>query len=97
MAKASYDFNSYLLEARPTDFVLKVSEEQSITIPPPTAEILMRLDEVTTARHMLQLICGKSWPEIYELFKDKHAEAMTALVKDIRLHFNLQRDPPGGG
>lgn len=96
MAK-SYDFDTYLAEARPTSFELRVSAEQTIRIEPPDAETLLRLDEARTARRTLELLCGDQWPAIFELIKHRHSGVLEKLSIDIRRHFNLEAEPQGGG
>jgi hypothetical protein len=44
----------------------------------------------------LKALCGPAWSDVYALVKDKHAEVLTALVRDLRDHFNLNSAPPGG-
>ncbi len=96
MAK-EYDFDSYLAEARPTEFVLRVASDRTIIIEPPDVETLLKLDEARTARRTLELLCGQRWSEVFELIKAKHPGALEKLSTDIRRHFNLEGEPAGGG
>lgn len=96
MAKASYDFDDYLAEARPTDFVLKVKGKE-IAIPAPTAEDLIALDEATTARATLEILLGEHYDEVWDLIKGKHKGVLEKLMKDVQKHFGLLNEPQGGG
>lgn len=92
----TYDFDSYLKEARPTDFVLKVGPDETITIPPPDSGTLLLIDEARTARRTLELLCGEQWDRVFDLIRDKHSGVLNALVADVRRHFNLDGSLEGG-
>ena len=95
MAK-TYKFDSYLAEARPTAFELELSQDDKIVIEAPDVETLLKLDEARSARRMLQLLCGEHYGRIHSLVKDKHSGVLEGLVRDMRAHFNLDAEPPGG-
>lgn len=98
MAK-TYDFDSYLAEARPTAFELKVSDEQRIVIEPPDSDTMLMLDEARTARRQLELLCGEQWNEVFELIRNRHAGVLNKLVMDLLKHFNVDQavSVAGGG
>ena len=73
-----------------------MSGSKDIVVEAPTSEQMMELDEATSARRALKALCGPVWPEVYALVKDKHAEVLTALVRDLRDHFNLGTGTSGG-
>ncbi|GEL19363.1 hypothetical protein [Pseudonocardia asaccharolytica] len=91
-----YDFDSYLAEARPTDFVLKAGDER-IVIEPPDGETVVLLDEATTGRRVLELICGDQFGAVWELVRHRHSGVLNKLARDIAKHFGLDQPPPGGG
>lgn len=93
----TYDFNSYLAEARPTEFVLRVSDEQSITIQPPDVDTLLLLDEARSARRSLELLCGDQWSAVHALIGGRHSGVLERFLKDLKRHFNLEAEPQGGG
>jgi len=97
VAKSSYDFDSYLAEARPTAFVLKVSDEQTITIEPPSSETMLLLDEATTARRQLELLCGDQWQDVFGLVRTKHSGVLNKLTTDMLKHFGVDQVVSGGG
>lgn len=97
MTKSSYDFDDYLTEAAPIAFRLRVAGAEDILIAAPTGEQMLQVDEATTARAMLQALCGTdTWPAVFELVKDKHSGVLERLVRDLRTHFGLTRPPAGG-
>jgi hypothetical protein len=93
----TYDFTSYLAEARPTPFVLRVSDEEQISIEPPDTETLLLIDEATTARRTIELLCGDQFDQVFNLIRHQHKGVMERLLLDMRKHFNLDPAPPGGG
>jgi hypothetical protein len=97
VAKSEYSFDDYLAEARPADFMLRVSADEVIDIPYPTGEQLLQVDESRTARAVLRALCGEKWGRVHALVKDKHAKVMERLADDIREHFGLQGNPGGAG
>lgn len=96
MAK-TYDFDSYLTEAIPTQFVLNVPEGESIVIDPPDTDTLFLIDEAVTARETLKLLCGEQWDRVYELIRHRDPAVTSKLVGDVRKHFRIDQSPPGGG
>jgi hypothetical protein len=97
VAKSEYSFDEYLAEARPSDFVLRVSQDETITIPYPNGEQLLQVDEAKTARTVLRALCGDQWSKVHALVKDKHAKVMERLADDIRDHFGLAGNQQGAG
>jgi len=93
----TYKFDSYLAEARPTDFALELSHDEMIVIGPPDVETMLKMDEARTARRMLELLCGDQYSKVYELIKHRHSGVLERLAKDMRAHFNLENEPSGGG
>ncbi len=96
MAKV-YDFDAYLAEARATPYVLRVSEEQTITIEPPNAETMLLLDEAGNARRQLELLCGDQWQTIFGLVRAKHTGVLNKLALDMFKHFGVDQAVSGGG
>lgn len=92
-----YDFNAYLVEARPAPFVLSLAHDDEIVIEPPDAETALKLDEARTARRVLELLCGEHYTRIHGLLKDKPYTAMNAFADDLRRHFHLDLDVSEGG
>ena len=97
MAKAEYDFDSYLAEAHPTSFMLRVSLDRVIEIKYPDSERMLKVDEATSARQTLTHLCGDQWNEVFKLVKDKHGKVLEKLASDIRDHFGLSGNQPGAG
>lgn len=104
MAQNTKRWDQYVEEARREPFVLEVSDDETITIAPPTGAALIqwaRAYRSQDAEAMLIVICGDQWPRIQELLATAGYKAMENLVTDIMLHFDLAEDitliGPGGG
>jgi hypothetical protein len=93
----TYDFDDFLREARPTAFILRVSEEQTITIEPPNSETMLLLDEASTARRQLELLCGDQWQAVFALVREKHTGVLNALAMKLMKHFGVDQAVSGGG
>ena len=93
---SEYDFDAYLAEAKATPFKLRISKDDVIVIDPPDAETMLLIDEATTARRTLALLCGDSWNRVHALIRDKDGKIIEHLARDIRDHFGLSGNSPGG-
>ena len=93
---AEYDFDAYLAEAKALPFKLRVSKDDVISIEPPNAETMLAIDEATTARRTMALLCGKEWRRVHELVKDRDGKIIERLASDMRDHFGLSGNSPGG-
>ena len=97
MAKSEYDFDTFVGEAQPTPFRLRVSQDEVIEIPYPDGEHMLLVDEARTGRAVLAALCGDQWKRVFELTKHKHGKVLEALSDEMRKHFGLNGAPPGGG
>lgn len=89
MSGKTYDFNTYLAATPLTDFVLNVSEKESITIPPPDLNAALELDEGVPSRRSLELLCGGQWPAVLNLMGSHQPCVLNAFLVDLKKHFGL--------
>lgn len=92
----TYKFDQYVEEARSDPFVLEANGT-TIEIPPPTGEVLMKMDYTTSPRVALQLVCGEQFPAVYELLAPQPASVMNRLLADMMGHFGADQVPPAAG
>ncbi len=93
-----YRFDQYRQEAQIDPFVLEVDDERSITIPAPTTDALLRLEEAGGTREKLTLLCGQAGPEVMDLLNDQPMHVMIAFLRDLAAHHRISLDrPPVGG
>lgn len=43
--------------------------------------------DIKDARRILELVCGDSFPAVWELFRREHVSVMVALIADMSAHF----------
>lgn len=96
MAKARYGYDDYLKEARPAPFVLSIAHDDQIEIHAPDGTTALRIEDATSSREVLRLLCGEHFDRIMELFGDKPFTALNRLATDMREHFNFTGDVQGG-
>lgn len=107
MAKNQQQFKTwdqYTEEAAHDPFQLPVSEEETIIIEAPTGATLIQWARAYRSQDieaMLITLCGEQWPAIEKLLSKAGHEAMSNLVTDMMLFFDLSEDitlvGPGGG
>ncbi len=92
----TFKFNRYLTEAKREPFTLEVSENETISIPPPDGETVLLIEESRSSRRTLALLCGEHYDRVNELISKAPAGVLTSLVGDMVDHFGLNQVPPGG-
>lgn len=95
MAK-TFKFDRYVAEAKAEPFLLHVTEEKQISIPPPDGETVLEIEESGSSRSTLELLCGEQFGEVYDLVRRQPASVLNALVTDMVSHFGIASAPPGG-
>ena len=92
-----YSFDDYVAEARPAPFRLRIGNDDVIEIEYPNAETLLDIDEASSARRILQLLCGDNWNRVFNLVRDKPGTVVERLAGDMRDHFGLSGNRRAGG
>ncbi|MBP2341124.1 hypothetical protein JOF41_007378 [Saccharothrix coeruleofusca] len=94
----TYRFDQYREDAAIEPYVLEVDEQRSITIPAPSTDTILKLEETSSTRERLMLLCGEHADEVFGLLKDESMHVMVRFVMDLAKHYgvDLQRVPVGG-
>lgn len=97
-------WDSYVEEAALDPFVLKVSDEETLTFEAPTGVALMRYMQGLRSGDlelMLRSIVGDQWDRVVELLGTASHKALPRLVEDLGDHFDIYEPVtligPGGG
>jgi hypothetical protein len=97
-------WDDYVAEAAHDPFELPVSEDETIIIEAPTGATLIQWARAYRSQDieaMLVTICGDQWKRVEELLSQAGHEAMSNLVTDMMIFFDLAEDVtlvgPGGG
>jgi len=97
-------WDDYVAEAAHDPFELPVSEDETIIIEAPTGATLIQWARAYRSQDieaMLVTICGDKWKRVEELLSQAGHEAMSNLVTDMMIFFDLAEDVtlvgPGGG
>lgn len=101
---SEYKWDDYAREAEVAPFVLRVSEDEAITIQNPTGVQIMRLGQGLRAGDldlMLFALTGDSHTDITRLLGQVGHKALPKLIEDLMDHFGLYEDVdlrgPSGG
>ena len=101
---SEYKWDDYAREAEVAPFVLRVSEDEAITIQNPTGVQIMRLGQGLRAGDldlMLFALTGDSHTDITRLLGKVGHKALPKLIEDLMDHFGLYEDVdlrgPSGG
>lgn len=104
MTSREYKWDDYAREAEVAPFVLRVSEDEAITIQNPTGVQIMRLGQGLRAGDldlMLFALTGDSHTDITRLLGKVGHKALPKLIEDLMDHFGLYEDVdlrgPSGG
>jgi hypothetical protein len=92
----TYKFDRYVEDAKVEPFTLELSEDEVLEIPPPDGETVLEIEEATSSRVMLELLCGEHYDRVWELIRHRPASVLNGLARDIGDHFGLSSAPPGG-
>jgi|GEM_PF-3043797 len=97
-------WDDYVAEAAHDPFELPVSEDETIIIGAPTGATLIQWARAYRSQDieaMLVTICGEQWKRVEELLSQAGHEAMSNLVTDMMIFFDLAEDVtlvgPSGG
>jgi hypothetical protein len=85
-----YDFSEYAAKATQTDFVMQVSDGQSITIRPLTLNTVLKLDQTADSLQQLQLLCGDQWDAVQALMGECQPAVINAFLVDLKVHFGME-------
>lgn len=85
----SYSLKKYRAEAKGEPFVLDVDENSSITIPWPTVETTLAVQDAESEREGLEALCGEQAKKILDLVGDDNYLVLQGLVNDMLKHFGL--------
>lgn len=92
--KTKYRFSDYKRSAI-TPFVLEF-DDLTIEIPAPDAETVLRVEEASTSRARVALLCGEHWDEVWERLRGEQVQVLSDLMDDLTEHFHLGTEPGGG-
>lgn len=93
-----YRLDQYIQDATIPPFPLEVSDEETILIKAPDGDTVLAVEEATSSRARLRLLCGEQFNRVLELIGKENFGVMTALVMDMMRHFgfDLTQVPAGG-
>ena len=104
MSKTFTTWDQYAEEARIEPFVLKVSEDESLTFEAPSGAALVQIMRGLRSGDLeliLASLAGDQWERLQELFGGIGHKALPALTEDLMDHFELYEPVtligPGGG
>lgn len=86
---STYSLQQYRSEATGEPFVLQVDDDHTITVPRPTTDVVLDIEEATTSRQILTLLCGDVAEEFFKAIGSEDAVVLNAISKDMKKHFGL--------
>lgn len=105
MAKSQFKkFDQYVREASRKPFDLPVSDEETITISPPTSDQMVKVGRALRdgdGHAAMVAMCGGSWERVWALVQDVDNAVTDAITRDMMRHFDLIEEitlvGPSGG
>ena len=85
-------WNDYVAEAEKPPFLLKVSEDETLTFTAPSGAAMIQIGRAARSGDtaaVLELLSGENWKRVKELIGGAGFDAMFALAIDIQIHFGL--------
>lgn len=85
-------WDQYVREAERPPFLLKVSEDETLTFTAPSGAAMIQIGRAARSGDtsaVLELLSGENWPRVKELIGGAGFDAMFALAIDLQIHFGL--------
>lgn len=79
----------YRSEAKGEPFVLWLDDDKKIEIARPSGDVLMDVEQATSSREILTLLCGDQADEFFAAVGKEDFAVMKAIGDDIQEHFGL--------
>ncbi len=76
-------------EARGEPFPIDLDDQTTVLVPRPTGGTLFDVEEATTAREVLTLMCGEHARAVFAALDDADFEVVGELAEAIKKHFSL--------
>lgn len=86
-----YSLDRYRSEAKGEPFVLDVDVDTAISIPRPTGDVLMDIEEARTSREVIRLLAGDQADELLRILGPEDYTVMQQVSEDMQRHFGLDR------
>lgn len=85
-------WDDYVAEAEKPPFLLKVSEDETLTFTAPSGAAMIQIGRAARSGDtaaVLELLSGENWKRVKELIGGAGFDAMFALAIDLQIHFGL--------
>lgn len=89
MAAKKYQLAVYRAKAKKAPFELIIDEDKTITIPPPSTDVILDVAEATSPREQLRLLAGDQYEPLMEVLGDEPGSILKPLLNDLTNHFDL--------
>ncbi len=72
-----------------TPFVMKMpNDEPDLVVPRPDAQKSLNFEEATTAKQQLQILLGKDFGRVWDIFKGQDVEVAQMMVTEMWSHWD---------
>ena len=89
MPAKKYQLAVYRRRAVKAPFELIIDEDKTVSIPPPSTDVLLDVAEATTPREQLRLLAGDQYDALMEVLGPEPGGILKPLLADLTAHFDL--------
>lgn len=89
MPTKKYQLARYRAEAAKAPFELIVDDKTTISIPPPSTDVVLQVTETGNVREQLRLLAGDQYERLMKAIGDEPGSILKPLLRDLTEHFNL--------
>ena len=89
MATKKFQLAVYRAKANKAPFELIVDEDKTVSIPPPSTDVILDVSEATSVREQLRLLAGDQYGPLMEALGDEPGSILKPLMADLTEYFGL--------